>query len=671
MNRFSPRTVILAFLATFFLLSCESTDKPRPRSPLLAAMANGGGLYGPRGYPPGFDPTGLSDAEIVAQLGTGQFMAGMVSRNAPLVDVSGGDVSLNLVNVPLAAAARAVLGDALGLTFSIQEGVAGNVTLQTTQPISKKALLETFQTILEAQGITLEKTGNLISVVNLSQATRRVAPLGGANGIGPRVVAAPIKYVSASEIVRLLGPIVGRGVSMQASDNRNILLISGTREEVNATIEAINLFDVDVLSGKSIGLYKLRSADPEAVAVELSVIFESNEGGALQNVVQFIPSRRLNAILVISTRPDYLQKAQNWIQKLDATADGSRRRPAVYPLQNRSAEELAPILAEMAGAQATTAPTEEGAAATSSQVRVVADDARNAIIVWGNDNEQNDLAQLIARLDTTPVQVLLEATIAEVTLTDELNFGLRWFFEGGSARTTFSDVASGAVASTFPGLSFLFQGANGAVALNALASITDVNIISSPSLMVLDNQEATLQIGDEVPIATQQSQGSAGPNAPVITTISFRDTGIILKVRPRISSAGRVILEIEQEVSSVNKTTTSGIDSPTISQRKISTKVVVDDGTTLALGGLIQEGRTNTRDQVPGAGDIPILGNLFRSKEDRQTRTELLILITPRVIRDGSEARAVTEEFRNRLLAPNQLIFGGPATETGMHRFLE
>lgn len=668
MNISLLRSIVFIILSTFFLLSCASTDNSRPRSPLLAAMANNGGVYGPGSYPPGFDPTGLSDAEIAAQLGTGQFMAGVLNRNAPLVAVSGGDVSLNLVNVPLDAATHAVLGNALGLTYSIHDGVTGNVTLQTTQPISKKALLETFQTILEAQGITLEKSGDLISIVNLSEATRRISPLGGANGIGPRVVAAPIKYVSASEIIRLLKPIVGRGVSMQASDNRNILLISGTREEVNATIEAINLFDVDVLSGKSIGLYKLRSADPEAVAIELTVIFESGEGGALQNVVQFIPSRRLNAILVISTRQDYLQKAQSWIQKLDATADGSRRRPAVYPLQNRSADNLAPILAEMAGVQ-TVNTTAEGAA-TTGQVRVVADDARNSIIVWGNDNEQNDIAQLIARLDTTPVQVLLEATIAEVSLTDELNFGLRWFFESGGTRGTFTDLASGAVASTFPGLSFLFQGANGAVTLNALASITDVNIISSPSLLVLDNQEATLQIGDEVPIATQQSQGGSGPNAPIITTISFRDTGIILKVRPRISSAGRVILEIEQEVSSVNRTTTSGIDSPTISQRRISTKVVVDDGTTLALGGLIQEGSTNTRNQVPGVGDIPLFGNLFRSKEDRQTRTELLILITPRVIRDGAEARAITEEFRNRLSGPNQLIYNGPASQTGLHRFL-
>lgn len=651
------------------LSGCNTPSNQRSGAPLMAATANG--LVGPDGrvYPFGIRPEGMSEEDYAAQIGTGRFINGSVlSRTAPLVDVSGGDVSLNLVNVPLSAAARAVLGEALGLTFTIQEGVSGAVTLQTTQPISKQALLETFQTILEAQGITLERSGDLVSVVALSGATRRVTTIGRNGAIGPRVVAAPLEFVSATEIVRLLTPIIGNSVTLHASDNRNILLISGTRDEVNATIEAINLFDVDVLSGKSIGLYKLRSADPEAVALELALIFESNEGGALQNVVNFIPSRRLNAILVISTRPRYLQDAQNWIQKLDATADGSRRRPAVYPLQNRSADELAPILAEMTGVQASESPEQAG---LSGQVRVIADDARNAIVVWGNDNEQNDIARLIIKLDTTPVQVLLEATIAEVALTDELNFGLRWFFERGALNGTFTDVASGAVASNFPGLSFLFQGTNGAVALNALASITDVNIISSPSLMVLDNQEATLQIGDEVPIATQQSQGTEGPNAPIITTISFRDTGILLKVRPRVSATGRIILEIEQEVSSVSNTTTSGIDSPTISQRKITTTVVVNDGATLALGGLIQEGRTNTRSQVPGAGNIPILGNLFRNREDRQTRTELLILITPRVVRDGAEARAVTDELRERLNGPNQLIYNGVAPETGLHRFLE
>lgn len=665
---------LLTAIFTVLVFALSGCDAPSKRSgtPLMAAMP-GGGFVGQDGkyYPPGTRPEGMSDADFAAAVGNDQFMnASYIPRSGPLVSGAGDKVSLNLVGVPLDAAVRAVLGEALGLNFTIQEGLSASITLQTTQPISKQALLDTFQTILEANGVTLNRSGDMVSIIGLSQATRRVVPLGNGSGtIGPRVVAAPLEHVAASEIVRLLTPIIGRSVSLQASENRNILLISGTREEVNATIEAINLFDVDVLKGKSIGLYKLKSADPEAVAAELALIFESGEGGALQNVVNFVPSRRLNAVLVISTRQKYLARAQEWISKLDATADGARRRPAVYALQNRSAKELAPILAEMAGVQV--AQDAEQNAGIAGQVRVISDDARNAIVVWGNESEQSDLASLIAKLDTTPVQVLLEATIAEVALTDELNFGLRWFFERGSFGGTFTDVASGAVGSTFPGLSFLFGGANGAVALNALASITDVNIVSSPSLMVLDNQEATLQIGDQVPVATQQSQGTDNANAPVITTISFKDTGIILTVRPRVSSTGRVILEIEQEVSNVSKTTTSGIDSPTISQRKINTTVVVNDGSTLALGGLIQEGRTITRSQVPGAGDIPVLGNLFRNKEDSQARTELLILITPRVVRDGAEARAATEELRNRLAGPNQLIFNGTVSDTGGHRFLD
>ncbi len=663
MRFFGEKPFFLFVVCVVFLTACA--DNSRRGAPMMAAVP--GVFTGPDGQVYA-RPPGMTDAEFAAQYGTGEFMAGVVPRSAPIVDTSGDDVSLNLVNVPLEAAANAVLGQALGLNYSVQPGMNGAVTLQTTQPISKQALLETFQTVLEAQGITLEQSGNLISVVPLGQAARRVTTLGDNGGVGPRVVAAPLRYVSATEIVRLLQPIIGQSISLHASENRNILLISGTREEVNATIEAINLFDVDVLQGKSIGLYKLRAADPEAVALELSLIFETGENGALENVVSFIPSRRLNAILVISNQGRYLNEAQQWINKLDATASGTRRRPAVYALQNRSAEDLAPILADMADVQVS---AEAEATGLTGQMRVISDDARNAIVVWGNDNEQADMARLIATLDTTPTQVLLEATIAEVTLTDELSYGLRWFFERGNFGGTFTDVASGAVASNFPGLSFLFQGTNSAVALNMLASITNVQIISSPSLMVLDNEEATLQIGDQVPIATQQSQSTDAPDAPVITTISFRDTGIILNVRPRVSTSGRVVLEIEQEVSSVANTTTSGIDSPTISQRKITTTVVVNDGTTLALGGLIQEGNTVTRNQVPGAGDIPILGNIFRSRDDRISRTELLILITPRVVRDGAEARAVTEELRDRLAGPDQLIYGGAIPETGTHRFLE
>lgn len=604
------------------------------------------------------------------RLGTDNFLGGSNASGGAgrdMIDITDdGEITLNLVDVPIEEAVRAVLSDALGRNYAIKPGVTGRVTLQTTRPLSEKALLETFQTILELNGATLQVGSDLITVVQAGNAPRRISQVGGPAGIGSRVVAVPLEFIGTTEMIRLLEPIAGSSVNLQPIPKRNILLVSGTRDEINAAIEAVNVFDVDVLKGKSVGLFRLRAAEPEAVVEELNLIFETGDGGSLQNVVTFIPSQRLSAVLVVSTRKNYLGEAEKWIRDLDKTAGGTKRRPVVYSLQNRSAVELAPILEGMLDQVADAeGETIKGGA------KIVADDTKNAIVVWGNDTEQEAFARLIHSLDTTPVQVLLEATIAEVSLNDDLDFGLRWFFERGNFNGSFSDVSNGSTGANFPGLSFMFQGSSSAVTLNALQSITDVNVVSSPSLLVLDNQEALLQIGDEVPIATQQVVDTANVNAPVVNTISFRDTGIILKVKPRVSSSGRVILDIEQEVSSVANTTTSGIDSPTISQRKITTNVAVDNGQTIALGGLIQESQNRTKTKVPLAGDIPVLGNLFKRKGDRFEKTELLILITPRVVRNGSEARSVTAELRGRIQGADGLVQTGIAPKSDVHRTLD
>jgi general secretion pathway protein D len=242
--------------------------------------------------------------------------------------------------------------------------------------------------------------------------------------------------------------------------------------------------------------------------------------------------------------------------------------------------------------------------------------------------------------------VLIEATIAEITLNDDLKFGVRWYFQARRQSYTFTDQVLGTVASAFPGFSYALRALNAQVTLDALNDITNVNVVSSPSLMVLDNKTATLQIGDQVPIQTQTGTFTTGA---VVNSISFKDTGVILSVTPRINESGRVLLDIEQEVSSVAKTTTSGIDSPTIRQRRVRTTVVVNDGEALALGGLIQDQAQQGAQQVPVLGDIPILGNLFKQKTNGINKTELLILITPRVVRDQAEARRVTDEYRRTI----------------------
>jgi general secretion pathway protein D len=256
---------------------------------------------------------------------------------------------------------------------------------------------------------------------------------------------------------------------------------------------------------------------------------------------------------------------------------------------------------------------------------------------------------MLERLDSLPNQVMIEATIAEVTLTDELKYGLRWFFQNAESTFTFSDVSSGAVAQSFPGFSYLFADTDARVALNAISSITNVNVISSPTLFVMDNRTAELQVGDQVPVATQSAVSITTPDAPVVNTISFRDTGVILRITPRVNESGVVILDLDQEVSNVAATTTSGIDSPTIQQRRVHTTVAVQDGDSVALGGLIQDNININSSGVPFVSKIPLIGEAFKSKRNTKQRTELLILITPRIARNRAESAQVTEEFRSRL----------------------
>ena len=283
-------------------------------------------------------------------------------------------------------------------------------------------------------------------------------------------------------------------------------------------------------------------------------------------------------------------------------------------------------------------------------IRIIANDINNSLLILATPTQYREIAAALRRLDVTPLQVLIEATIAEVRLSDQLRYGVKWFFDTGNTEITFSDLPGGAVEPIFPGFSVLFSSASDVrVVIDALDSVTDVNVVSSPQLMVLDNRTAELLVGDQVPVATQSSVSVNDPDAPIVNSIEFRDTGVVLKVTPRVNASGLVTLEIEQEVSDVVETTTSGIDSPTIQQRRIQSSVAIESGETVALGGLIRNRRTDLSDGVPFLSRIPLVGALFGTKENVIEKTELLVLITPRVVRDRKQAREITEELRSRI----------------------
>lgn len=294
-------------------------------------------------------------------------------------------------------------------------------------------------------------------------------------------------------------------------------------------------------------------------------------------------------------------------------------------------------------------PGGNGISASHGEIRIIADDQNNAIFVLASEQDYKLVQAAIEHLDIGLLQVLIEATIAEVSLTDNLRYGVQWFFEHNNSSITLSRVASGATNALFPGFGYLLAADNATVVIDALEAVTDVNVISAPQVMVLDNRVARLEVGDEVPIATQSAVSTIDPDAPIVNSISYRNTGVILTVQPRVNSSGFVTLTIEQEVSDVVATTTSGIDSPTFRNRRIKSSVTVKDGATIALGGLIRDGRTEGVQGIPVLSQIPVLGLLFGQTTDNAQRTELLVLLTPRVVRNPDEADTVTHELKQRL----------------------
>jgi general secretion pathway protein D len=288
-------------------------------------------------------------------------------------------------------------------------------------------------------------------------------------------------------------------------------------------------------------------------------------------------------------------------------------------------------------------------AAENMFATVSSDETNNAVIAYATPREYAIIEDALRKLDVPPMQVLLDAAITEVTLNDNMSFGVDWYFKHGASSAGFSSGTTAIPIQVFPGYSALIKHGDITATINALSKVTHVNVLSAPKLMVLNNHTAALEVGDQVPIATSSAVSNISSNAPTVNTIDYRDTGVILKVTPRVNDGGLVLLDISQEVSDVSTTSTSNLDSPTIQQRKIATSIAVQDGETVALGGLIKDSRTQNKQGIPFLSDIPYVGKVFGDSGHMNVRTELLVLLTPRVVRSSVDAQAVTEELREEL----------------------
>jgi general secretion pathway protein D len=629
--------------------------------------------------------------------GSGVFIN--AAKDSPVSTVeSEGSYTLNFNSVELPEVIKVILGDTLKYNFSISPKVVGKVSLHTAKPLTKVELLPTLEILLGMHKAVLVKDGSFYRVepqdVVLSGGNIPLLSNAAAQAKGFQIQVIPLQYIGVQDMKKVLGPILPKHAILQIDLNRNLLFITGSPAELANTLELVNLFDIDIMQGKSVGFFPLTYVDAKTIEKELAQIFGSEVDNPLSGMLRMIPIERMNALMVISPQMKYLTRTEQWIKRLDRSGpQGQVGSVHVYEVQNVDAVELAAILEQVYPAnnssrgkssrRGSVAPGlkqaiisskdhTNNAPATKSQrnsavikqtgisneisgpIRIIPDDVNNALVVVASNQDYESIKKLIKKLDVTPLQVLIDATIIEVSLTDELHYGLQWFFTNkaskGSGRVgdaNFSAAGAG-------GFSYSLVNSSGIVRaeLNALANDSRVNVLSAPSLMVLNNQEATIKVGDQVPIRTSESantNSNVGDSALITSTIQMRDTGVTLTVKPRVNAGGLVIMGIEQNVDGVSRTASSEIDSPTIQQRQIKSSVAVQSGETIVLGGLITEQRERGQSGVPVLSRLPIVGDLFGKTDKVLNRTELVILLTPRVVKNQQDARLITREFKNKL----------------------
>ncbi|MDP3877409.1 MAG: type II secretion system secretin GspD [Methylobacter sp.] len=639
--------------------------------------------------------------------GTSRYVADITPQHRRSKGSGEGAYSLNFDEADLGEVAKVVLSDILGQNYVLSPKVTGKVTLQTTDPLTKDELIPTLEMLLRMNNAVLIKDASIYHIEPASEAlySSNFSAPGAAGRIGYQVRVIPVKNVAVQDIVEVIKPLVQDKTILTVDAARNLLVVSGTPDELGRVMDMVSTFDIDVLKGRSFGLFPLAHVDAETIIKELEEVFINKAKADGYEFFRFIAIERMNAVMAITQQARYLRDIESWVTRLDRANTASGGGVNVYKVQHVDAEELAGTLSEIFGgaqsssksakvaagkksveitskskdkastAQPTTAAGATGDAkvADVGEVKIIADIANNSVVIVATAQEYSVILPIIKQLDMMPLQVLIDATIAEVALKDELAYGIQWFIQQGDTnigsglgRASLSDIAvAGAAASATGGLSLLQNSGAIKALLSAQATNNNVNVISSPSLMVLNNQEASIQVGEEIPVRTSQStnvtnvnQGSGllpGSDSTqtsgglVTSGIQQRKTGVKLTVKPRVNASGLVIMDIEQSVEDAQETKTSGIDSPSIQTREITSSVAVQSGETIVLGGLIKDDGVDNQSGIPFLHQLPWIGPLFGNTKKTKNKTELVVLITPRVVGTSQDASLITNEFKRKL----------------------
>lgn len=635
---------------------------------------------------------GMENEEFI---GSGEFMAKATKPSVSKSTVDG-KYSINFDAADIGEVSKIILSDMLEENYILNPAVKGSITLQTTKPLHKDDLLPTLETLLRVNGAVLIKRNGVYRIepdakgVHTADASILVSEQ---LGTGYQVKVIPLEYVGVIDMAEVIKPVVPASAIIRIDVARNLLFVAGTKTELEKIINLVNTFDVNYIEGMSFGLYPLENTEVGSTIADIENIFNKGEQNPLSGMLRFISIKHLNAILVVTQQREYLKEAKKWIDRLDqqngVIGEGG---VIVYKVQHVDASELAATLSAVISGIAPTKSKSISVAPGQSLARIdnkvkksgkvakvttsrsqgnaslegviiIPDEPNNALIIMAEPQQYRTLSKIIKHLDVMPLQVLIDASIVAVKLDDDLAYGVEWMFRnsgpnglqgvGASGVFDLDSATSLAAKSAAGGFTYglLTSGNDIRLIFTALVKDNRINVLSAPSLMVLNNEEARIKVGYSVPIRKAESTNtSGGATNPIQTSaIEMLDTGVILKVKPRVNASGQVVLEIDQSVNTASETTSSAIDSPTILKRQIQTKVAVLSGESIVLGGLINETHTYDNTGIPYLKDIPYVGWLFGTIGKKVVKDELIVVITPRVVANKFDARKVTDEFKRKL----------------------
>ncbi len=721
--------VILFSLCLGLLAGCASTPVPDVRRTAPAATGE---------VVPGAaqtaamkeDEAPVTGPQAQIRRGNGQ-MINRSAASAPLPSLGGassGSATFNFEGESVHAVVKAILGDMLGQNYVIAPGVQGTVTLGTPKPVSPAEALNLLEMVLGWNNARLVYSGGRYNIIPADQALAgsvapRTGPASTARGYEVRVV--PLRFISASEMKKVLEPYARPNAIVNVDGTRNVITLAGTRSELENYLRTVEIFDVDWLSGMSVGVFPLQSGRATRVVADLEKVFGNDSKTPSAGMFRFMPLEGANAVLVITPQPAYLDQIQQWLERIDGAGEGSRLFS--YELKYIKARELAQRLAEVFGASGGGASSGDarstggagnvslmpgtepvqindggmngtggsvdfggsGSGGSSgglgggslslnqrdsgngavtlevdgARVGVAAVEETNTLLVRASASAWQSIREVVEKLDVMPLQVHIEAQIAEVSLTGDLSYGVNWYLEramtdnglgpfaapGAGGPSKWSTLAGSIGGVSGAGAVWTLVKNDAAAVITALDEVSDVRLLQTPSIFVRNNAEATLNVGSRIPISSVTVNPGLGTDN-TYSQVQYLDTGVILKVRPRVTKDGMVFLDIVQEVSSPGSEPDAN-GNVRINTRRFKTEGAVQAGNTVMLAGLISDTATQGSSGIPGLSRLPIIGGLFGKKTTGTERSEVIVLLTPTIVSNPQEANDLTDEYGKRFRA--------------------